>query len=151
MREQERARGAGFSHGLQRGGIAARMLAAPELDAALARIEACTTSLRPAQLSSVGGTTHVSVIDRQGNAASLSTSTGSGSGVVVPGTGIYLNNMLGEYDLVADGSVPAGRRLSSMMAPTIALDPRGGPPGRAGRGGGGGAGGGGRRARGQVA
>ena len=40
------------------------------------------------------------MIDAEGNAASLSTSTGSGSGVIVPGTGIYLNNMLGEYDLV---------------------------------------------------
>ncbi len=28
-------------------------------------------------------------------------STGSGSGVVVPGTGIHLNNMLGEFDLAA--------------------------------------------------
>ena len=48
-----------------------------------------------------GGTTHVSVVDADGNAASLSSSTGSGSGVIVPGTGIQLNNMLGEYDLVA--------------------------------------------------
>ena len=48
-----------------------------------------------------GGTTHVSAVDEQGNAASLSSSTGSGSGVIVPGTGIQLNNMLGEYDLVA--------------------------------------------------
>src|SRR5215211_8714305 len=47
-----------------------------------------------------GGTTHISVLDARGNAASLSSSTGSGSGVIVPGTGIHLNNMLGEYDLV---------------------------------------------------
>ena len=45
------------------------------------------------------GTTHISVVDAHGNAASLSASTGSGSGVIVPGTGIHLNNMLGEYDL----------------------------------------------------
>ena len=49
------------------------------------------------------GTTHVSVVDSDGTAASLSSSTGSGSGVIVPGTGIQLNNMLGEYDLVAGG------------------------------------------------
>ena len=49
----------------------------------------------------------MSVIDGEGNAASLSTSTGSGSGVIVPGTGIYLNNMLGEYDLVGGRAVPA--------------------------------------------
>src|SRR5581483_5905731 len=57
----------------------------------------------------------------------LSTSTGSGSGVIVPGTGIYLNNMLGEYDLLAGRPAPAGRRLTSMMAPSIALDSDGGP------------------------
>jgi len=60
-----------------------------------------------------------SVVDADGNAASLSSSTGSGSGVIVPGTGIHLNNMLGEYDLVAGGPAAPGRRLTSMMAPTV--------------------------------
>ena len=36
---------------------------------------------------------------RDGNAAALTVSTGSGSGIVVPGTGVQLNNMLGEFDL----------------------------------------------------
>jgi gamma-glutamyltranspeptidase / glutathione hydrolase len=45
--------------------------------------------------------------------------------VVVPGTGLYLNNMLGEPDLT-DGRPPRpGRRLTSMMAPTVALDEAG--------------------------
>ena len=66
------------------------------------------------------GTTHISVLDADGNAASLSASLGSGSGVVVPGTGIHLNNMLGELDLVG-GSKP-GERLTSMMSPSIVLD-----------------------------
>src|SRR5439155_20467673 len=56
-----------------------------------------------------------------GNAASVSASTGSGSGVIVPGTGIHLNNMLGEYDLVAGGPATPGRRLTSMMAPTVVV------------------------------
>jgi gamma-glutamyltranspeptidase/glutathione hydrolase len=53
--------------------------------------------------------------------ASLSSSCGSGSGVVVPGTGILLNNMLGEEDLNPGGfgRWPAGARMTSMMAPTI--------------------------------
>ena len=67
------------------------------------------------------------MIDADGNAAAVSTSTGSGSGVIVPGTGIYLNNMLGEYDLVGGRPPPPGRRLTSMMAPTIALAPDGSP------------------------
>ncbi len=67
------------------------------------------------------------MLDAEGNAASLSSSTGSGSGVIVPGTGIYLNNMLGEYDLVGPRAPRPGRRLTSMMAPTIALDEAGAP------------------------
>jgi len=72
-----------------------------------------------ARLSPLKGTTHISVVDAEGNAASLSTSLGSGSGVVVPGTGIHLNNMLGELDLVSN--VQPGERLTSMMAPSIVL------------------------------
>jgi gamma-glutamyltranspeptidase/glutathione hydrolase len=123
MREQARARGGEFSRDLHRGGLARRLLGSRELGAATARIRARETGLRERELASASGTTHVSVIDAEGNAASLSTSTGSGSGVIVPGTGIYLNNMLGEYDLVAGKPVPPGRRLTSMMAPSIALDP----------------------------
>jgi len=43
----------------------------------------------------------------------------------VPGTGIHLNNMLGEYDLVAGGPATPGRRLTSMMAPTVVAGPTG--------------------------
>jgi gamma-glutamyltranspeptidase/glutathione hydrolase len=67
----------------------------------------------------------VSAVDEHGNAASLSSSTGSGSGVIVPGTGIHLNNMLGEYDLVAGAPAASGRRLTSMMAPTIVVGAEG--------------------------
>jgi gamma-glutamyltranspeptidase/glutathione hydrolase len=123
MREQTRARGEGFVRGLHRGGMAGRLLSDASLRHALARIG----ERGVAEPAPVGGTTHVSVIDGEGNAASLSTSTGSGSGVIVPGTGIYLNNMLGEYDLLGGRAVPAGRRLTSMMAPSIALDAHGAP------------------------
>ncbi len=67
----------------------------------------------------VGGTTHISVVDARGDAASLSSSLGSGSGVVVPGTGIHLNNALGEAALVANAR--PGERLTSQMAPSIVL------------------------------
>jgi len=71
---------------------------------------------------SPGNTTHVSVVDAAGMAVSVTSSCGSGSGIVVPGTGIMLNNMMGEEDLNPDGffALPPGERLTSMMAPTIA-------------------------------
>ena len=73
--------------------------------------------------ASLGSTTHIAVIDRAGWACSVTCSTGSSSGEVVPGTGIHLNNMLGEQDLNPLGfhRHPPGRRLPSMMAPTIVL------------------------------
>jgi gamma-glutamyltranspeptidase/glutathione hydrolase len=70
------------------------------------------------------GTTHISVVDGQGNAASLTLSNGEGSGYVLPGTGIMLNNMLGEEDLNPAGfhRWDTGVRVSSMMAPTLVID-----------------------------
>ena len=77
--------------------------------------------------TSSGGTTHVSVCDAEGNVASMSTSNGEGSGYLVPGTGIMLNNMLGEDDLHPDGfhASPPGQRVASMMCPSLVLDERG--------------------------
>jgi gamma-glutamyltranspeptidase/glutathione hydrolase len=82
----------------------------------------------PASRKPAGSTTHISAVDADGGMASLSSSNGSGSGVVVPGTGILLNNMLGEEDLNPGGfgRLPAGARMTSMMAPTLLL--RGGEP-----------------------
>jgi gamma-glutamyltranspeptidase/glutathione hydrolase len=70
------------------------------------------------------GTTHISVTDSEGNAASLTLSNGEGSGYVVPGTGIMLNNMLGEEDIHPDGfhRDPPGERVASMMSPSILLE-----------------------------
>ena len=42
--------------------------------------------------------------------------------MIVPGTGIQLNNMLGEYDLAPSERAASGRRLTSMMAPSLVLD-----------------------------
>ncbi len=71
----------------------------------------------------LGSTTHVAVLDRAGMACSVTSSNGACSGVVVPGTGLHLNNMLGEQDLNPLGfhRHPPGRRLPSMMAPTVVL------------------------------
>ncbi len=68
------------------------------------------------------GTTHISIADASGNLAALTLSNGEGSSYVLPGSGIMLNNMLGEEDLNPDGfhRLPPGVRLASMMTPAIA-------------------------------
>ena len=73
--------------------------------------------------SLLGSTTHISVIDAAGICAAVTCSNGSGSGVLVPGTGVILNNMLGEEDLNPRGfhQIPPGTRVPSMMAPTVVL------------------------------
>jgi gamma-glutamyltranspeptidase/glutathione hydrolase len=73
--------------------------------------------------SRLGSTTHIAVLDGAGMACSVTCSNGEGAGIVVPGTGIHLNNMLGEEDLNPLGfhRHPPGRRLPSMMAPTVVL------------------------------
>jgi gamma-glutamyltranspeptidase / glutathione hydrolase len=69
----------------------------------------------------LGSTTHISVLDGEGRACSVTCTNGEGSGVVVPGTGIHLNNIMGEQDLNPLGfhRHPAGRRMPSMMAPSV--------------------------------
>ncbi len=69
------------------------------------------------------GTTHVSISDHDGNVASMTTSNGEGAGCFAPGTGVMLNNMLGEDDLHPDGfhADPPGVRVSSMMSPAIVV------------------------------
>ncbi len=71
----------------------------------------------------LGSTTHISVIDVEGCACSVTCTNGEGSGVVVPGTGMHLNNVMGEEDLNPLGfhRHPAGRRMPSMMAPSIVM------------------------------
>jgi gamma-glutamyltranspeptidase / glutathione hydrolase len=73
------------------------------------------------------GTTHISVIDAAGNAAAATISNGEGNGAMVGDFGFMLNNMLGEEDLAPEGlgRWREGVRLSSMMAPTIILQPDG--------------------------
>ncbi|MEM9777289.1 MAG: gamma-glutamyltransferase [Chloroflexota bacterium] len=68
-------------------------------------------------------TNHISVVDADGMAVAITTSSGENAGYVVPGTGIVPNNMLGEEDLFPDGfhNYPAGERIYTMMTPVITL------------------------------
>jgi gamma-glutamyltranspeptidase/glutathione hydrolase len=74
-------------------------------------------------LNKWGSTTHISAVDAEGNAVSMTTSNGEGAAYVIPGTGIMVNNMLGEEDLNPNGfhQWQPNQRISSMMAPTIVL------------------------------
>lgn len=68
-------------------------------------------------------TSHLSVVDGDGLAVSLTTTAGESAGYVVPGTGFIPNNMMGEADLHPNGwhSRAAGQRIPTMMTPVIVL------------------------------
>ena len=80
-----------------------------------------------ARRRATGGTTHISVVDADGNAASMTTSNGEGSGWLLPGTGVMANNMMGEDDLHPGGfhATEPGQRVASMMAPSLVVGPTG--------------------------
>ena len=101
------ARGEEFAEGLYGEALERALLDPRRLD------------LRAGEL--LGSTTHIAVLDGDGMCASVTCSNGSGSGVLVPGTGVILNNMLGEEDLNPLGfhAIAPGRRVPSMMAPTV--------------------------------
>jgi gamma-glutamyltranspeptidase/glutathione hydrolase len=72
-------------------------------------------------------TVHTSAVDADGWACSITISEGYGSGAVAPGTGIWLNNSLGEIELNPRGfhRSPPGHRLPSNMAPSAVRSPDG--------------------------
>jgi len=81
-----------------------------------------------AALSTSGDTVHVSAVDAAGTACSITSSAGYSSGVTIPGTGLILNNCLGEPELNRLGlhALPPGVRIASNMAPTTARSTDGG-------------------------
>jgi gamma-glutamyltranspeptidase/glutathione hydrolase len=123
MRSAARTRDATFERLLHSGGLRGHLLA-PELVECgrWAVREALAGRPQPAPLlQSDAGTTHVSVLDGDGNAAAFTASNGCHSGVIVPGTGLHLNNMMGEEDLAAGRGRASGHRLTSMQAPSLLL------------------------------
>lgn len=99
-------------------------------DAIAPYIDEVRAALQRGRPSSIGPepkapehTSHLSVIDSQGMAVSLTTTAGESAGYVVPGTGFIPNNMLGEEDLNPRGwhQWRPGQRIPTMMAPTIVL------------------------------
>ena len=70
-------------------------------------------------------TSHLSVVDEKGNVVALTQSINNffGSGLVVPGTGILLNNHLSDFDDEPNrpNSIAPHKRPTSSIAPTIIL------------------------------
>jgi gamma-glutamyltranspeptidase/glutathione hydrolase len=99
--------------------FARRLLSAPFIDSYRTQVLNHHRAFR--------GTTQVSVIDGDGNVATMTISNGEGCGTIIPGSGVMLNNMLGEEDVNPGGFHlwQPDQRMSSMMAPTIALFPSG--------------------------
>ena len=119
-------RGEEFVEGLRRDGFLDRFLDARRLDQAAERVRAGGVGRADEPSGpgdALGSTTHLAAIDAGGYCATVTCSNGTGSGVLVPGTGVHLNNMLGEEDLNPHGFhlAPVGERLPSMMCPTIVL------------------------------
>jgi gamma-glutamyltranspeptidase/glutathione hydrolase len=87
------------------------------------------------ELTPDGGTAHVSALDLDGNAAAITTTinTAFGAGILVPGTGIILNNEMDDFAVApgvpnvygltgtAANAVAPGKRPQSSMSPTIVL------------------------------
>lgn len=84
----------------------------------------------PAKYES-GSTTSFSVMDKNGNMVSVTKSINYffGSGVVIPGTGIIMNNTMDDFEKKPDlaNSPAAGKLPLSSMSPTLVLDPNGRP------------------------
>ncbi|MGI8633514.1 MAG: gamma-glutamyltransferase family protein [Solirubrobacterales bacterium] len=129
MEEANASRHDEFHRSLYDPAFARWYLESGRLDAAADRVRArLRTGAPPLARSAgpgdqLGSTTHIAVVDADGMAVSVTCSNGSGSAVVVPGTGVHMNNMLGEEDLSPHGfhTLPAGVRMTSMMAPTLIL------------------------------
>jgi gamma-glutamyltranspeptidase / glutathione hydrolase len=127
MRSAARMRDRRFERLLHRGGLVPHVLS----DEAVGRGRAALLAALDGEptpapaIPSDRGTTHISVVDEAGNACAFTSSNGCHSGVIVPGTGLHLNNMMGEEDLATEREMDPGTRLTSMQAPTMVVGPDG--------------------------
>jgi gamma-glutamyltranspeptidase/glutathione hydrolase len=89
----------------------------------------CEPAAAAADVNQGVSTTHLSVVDRWGNAVAytLTIEQTGGSGITVPGRGFLLNNEMTDFNFTptftGDPNTPApGKRPRSSMSPTIVLD-----------------------------
>ena len=124
MQTTDEARGEDFDHRVYEDGIAETFLCDERVERYAGRIKEGGMIKDDLERPSTGNTTHISILDGEGNAASITTSNGEGCGHIISGAGIMLNNMLGEEDINPHGfhKQKPGTRMSSMMAPAIVMD-----------------------------
>ena len=87
----------------------------------LVEVQRAVLGQGPASLLESGSTAHCSATDSDGRACAVTVSSGYFSGMIAAGTGIWLNNTLGEQELNPGGlhALAPGSRLLSNMAPTV--------------------------------
>ena len=122
-----------------RAGIGERATPAGEVDGSVQGEPGQATAAQAPAAGEAGETTHVSVVDAEGNAVALTSTVNYhfGACVTVPGTGILLNDQMDDFDrapgelntyglvgLGPNGVAPGKTPLSS-MAPTFVFDPAG--------------------------
>lgn len=123
MRVTDEARREDFDHRVYEKGVEEEFLSGGNIELYGERVARGLASSTVNSRPGPGNTTQTSVVDCVGNAAAVTTSTGIGSGFMIPGTGVMMNNFLGEEDLNPRGfhTQSPGTRISSMMAPTIVM------------------------------
>jgi gamma-glutamyltranspeptidase/glutathione hydrolase len=126
--------------------IPVALLTSPDYAAGLRtsiRLDRATPSaaLSDAPVAAPAGmqTTHFSVLDKDGNrvAATITLNAGFGSGLVVPGTGLILNNQMDDFSMkpgvpniygligATANQIEPGKRMLSSVSPTFVEGPRG--------------------------
>lgn len=95
---------------------------ADDVGAEAARLLAFARSRQLMSRWASASTVHTSAVDDDGLACAVTASSGYGSGEMPAGTGLWLNNCLGELELNRRGlhAGPPGTRLPSNMAPSVA-------------------------------
>jgi gamma-glutamyltranspeptidase/glutathione hydrolase len=93
----------------------------PAIDPARATPSSALTPAADAAAHESPDTTHFSIVDAQGNAVACTTtqSAGYGSKIVIPKTGVLLNNALGAFSPSGVNAPAPGKRMASSMSPTI--------------------------------
>ncbi len=117
LRTTSHVRRSGYDQRLDEPGYLEGLLSAEGIEATLqARQQAIAER-------SLGSTTHISVLDGDDGAASLTTSNGEGCGHTLSKWGVHVNNFLGEEDINPLGfhAQAPGTSMTTMMSPTIVL------------------------------